>query len=88
MLILFVTLNFIDYHSSKQAFQKTSWELLDPDQTQFTDDIAKIYSINVTNTKLGGASQCVACPRGSKGILDFLAFINHKPLVFPGRGQP
>lgn len=31
-----------------------------------SDDRAKIYSVNVTNTLDGGASECLPCPRGFK----------------------
>ena len=31
----------------------------------FAGDTAKIYSVNVTNTIDGGATQCKNCPRGT-----------------------
>ena len=51
------------------AFQKMNW---DDDQSvdystryELSGDVAKIYSVNVTNTIDGGATQCKTCPRGA-----------------------
>ncbi|XP_074646985.1 endosome/lysosome-associated apoptosis and autophagy regulator family member 2-like [Tubulanus polymorphus] len=57
------------------AFQKMSWDDLENSSNQrstlYTNDVAKIYSINVTNTLNGGASECMKCPEGtnSKGCI-------------------
>ena len=52
------------------AFQKMDWD--DDDQStdyssrfELAGDTAKIYSVNVTNTIDGGATQCKNCPRGT-----------------------
>ncbi len=53
------------------AFQKIGWdENTDPSQDysnsyELVGDIAKIYSINVTNTVDGGAVTCKQCPMGA-----------------------
>ncbi len=53
------------------AFQKVGWEEdVDPSKDysnsfNLVGDIAKIYSINVTNTLDGGAVTCKQCPMGA-----------------------
>ncbi|XP_053377505.1 endosome/lysosome-associated apoptosis and autophagy regulator family member 2-like isoform X2 [Mercenaria mercenaria] len=44
------------------AFQNSGW-LMDP--TAIADSIAKVYSIQITNTMGGGASNCRKCPKGT-----------------------
>ncbi|OWF54250.1 UPF0577 protein KIAA1324-like homolog isoform X2 [Mizuhopecten yessoensis] len=48
------------------AFEHSDWTIEDTDQTRekFVNDVAKIYSIKVTNTLQGGASGCQKCPKG------------------------
>jgi PKD repeat protein len=49
------------------AFQKTSWEesfAMEKQSKMYTNDVAKIYAINVTNTINGGAFECLPCPEG------------------------
>ncbi|XP_064632414.1 endosome/lysosome-associated apoptosis and autophagy regulator family member 2-like isoform X4 [Lineus longissimus] len=49
------------------AFQKTSWEeafAMEKQSKLYTNDVAKIYAINVTNTDGGGAYECLPCPEG------------------------
>ncbi|CAH1782541.1 unnamed protein product [Owenia fusiformis] len=51
------------------AFQKTDWESAyegDKVLYKLSNDIAKIYSISVTNTIDGGATECRSCPKGTK----------------------
>ena len=32
---------------------------------KYMNDIATLYSVNITNTESGGASECKACPQGT-----------------------
>ncbi|XP_077995582.1 endosome/lysosome-associated apoptosis and autophagy regulator family member 2-like [Glandiceps talaboti] len=49
------------------AFEKIANEDYDEkrESSRYNEDMAKIYSINVTNTIDGGASSCKPCPRGN-----------------------
>ena len=52
------------------AFQKMAWDDADQsvdysNQYELAGDTAIIYSVNVTNTIDGGATQCKTCPRGA-----------------------
>lgn len=55
------------------AFQKIAWDDDDTDYSNRFDlagDTARIYSVNVTNTLEGGATQCKNCPRGATKAQD------------------
>ncbi|XP_046342668.1 endosome/lysosome-associated apoptosis and autophagy regulator family member 2-like isoform X1 [Haliotis rufescens] len=48
------------------AFQPYDWENLpEAKAEEYLNNIAKIYSIKVSNTISGGASECKPCPRGT-----------------------
>jgi len=49
------------------AFQKKQSEQVDDGQstTSLHDDVAKIYSVEVTNPRRGGAEMCKLCPQGA-----------------------
>ncbi|XP_033745153.1 UPF0577 protein KIAA1324-like homolog isoform X1 [Pecten maximus] len=48
------------------AFEHSDWTIQDTSESRekFVNDVAKIYSIKVTNTLQGGASGCQTCPQG------------------------
>ncbi|XP_050414359.1 endosome/lysosome-associated apoptosis and autophagy regulator family member 2 isoform X2 [Patella vulgata] len=47
------------------AFQPVDWDFVEEDKTKdYLNNVARIYSIDVTNTLSGGATACKACPRG------------------------
>ncbi|ESP03535.1 hypothetical protein LOTGIDRAFT_81462, partial [Lottia gigantea] len=51
------------------AFQPADWDTMDPDNidiSEYLNNKARIYSIQVTNTLSGGAVACKACPRGTQ----------------------
>jgi len=48
------------------AFQKRSGETYsDRSTSSLHDDVAKIYSVEVTNPRSGGAEKCKLCPQGA-----------------------
>ncbi|XP_049781740.1 endosome/lysosome-associated apoptosis and autophagy regulator family member 2-like [Schistocerca cancellata] len=54
-----------DSYTFSWAFQKLPLDE-DSNEEMLEDDIAKIYSINVTNTIDGGASTCLPCHQGTE----------------------
>lgn len=49
------------------AFQKRSSEAttVSADSHVLRDDVARIFEIDVTNTRVGGAEACTVCPQGA-----------------------
>lgn len=60
-----------DSYTFSWAFQKVSWDKSYKKQgllRMFKADMAKVFSINVTNTIDGGASSCLPCPQAPSAV--------------------